>query len=738
MARKSSFLQGFEVGADLYNRGFAQAQSLAEMQQRAKDRQYQIDRDKKEDERADKLLKLREDAQKLSKDRLGIELSAAAQKAKADQKKAENLAKGMGAIKNLSDYLQFFNPLENKADYEMWLETYPTQMPDALLTEQTAKQYEGLIDLVEQGRVHRETIRARANKQKEDEARRERQNNRQDEISKRRVELGMPDDIDPEVFNSFDGQAKSFSLDISEGLIKLDDPKIIEFRKKFAEAGGDPVKLNNVFKEAYKPVLEREREDEKLNKKSISSIQAEAASVGTAGLEILNSIKPGPDGVYSQKDLLSARAQIAKLKQDMDESPELKKNLNDAYGKLRADGSIKQYQLASGQLDQMREVKDLGTAAADIGMIFMFMKALDPTSVVREGEQATAQNATGVPDRIRNLYNNILSGNRLNATQRAEFFEAAEGSVTGLQKKAINVIDSFSDQFETVYGKPHNFTPIRELVGLPKVTFSSQKDYEANKGNLQPGQKFTIKDNKGNVSMGAAPKENPEASSQNERPLEGKNREEIQNLINAGKAEGRYKPGQKVPVIDPNTGKQVMLTVPGDMDQPDPAPNQMAPTGTPQGQPAPRQLPEVEGDAARGQTDMQVYQAPQPDEELELASSEKGQPVGIEPEMPMVVGDEFRTSGEITEDQLQESEAMKEFQSLAEIGGGGDPYTFLRHRVKIGSTTGEIVRTNSRGVFIKIPNGPTRFMSWGGLSKRIESGDFKPNKARLNQQLKGE
>jgi hypothetical protein len=708
------------------------------MQQRAKDRQYQIDRDKKEDERADKLLKLREDAQKLSKDRLGIELSAAAQKAKADQKKAENLAKGMGAIKNLSDYLQFFNPLENKADYEMWLETYPTQMPDALLTEQTAKQYEGLIDLVEQGRVHRETIRARANKQKEDEARRERQNNRQDEISKRRVELGMPDDIDPEVFNSFDGQAKSFSLDISEGLIKLDDPKIIEFRKKFAEAGGDPVKLNNVFKEAYKPVLEREREDEKLNKKSISSIQAEAASVGTAGLEILNSIKPGPDGVYSQKDLLSARAQIAKLKQDMDESPELKKNLNDAYGKLRADGSIKQYQLASGQLDQMREVKDLGTAAADIGMIFMFMKALDPTSVVREGEQATAQNATGVPDRIRNLYNNILSGNRLNATQRAEFFEAAEGSVTGLQKKAINVIDSFSDQFETVYGKPHNFTPIRELVGLPKVTFSSQKDYEANKGNLQPGQKFTIKDNKGNVSMGAAPKENPEASSQNERPLEGKNREEIQNLINAGKAEGRYKPGQKVPVIDPNTGKQVMLTVPGDMDQPDPAPNQMAPTGTPQGQPAPRQLPEVEGDAARGQTDMQVYQAPQPDEELELASSEKGQPVGIEPEMPMVVGDEFRTSGEITEDQLQESEAMKEFQSLAEIGGGGDPYTFLRHRVKIGSTTGEIVRTNSRGVFIKIPNGPTRFMSWGGLSKRIESGDFKPNKARLNQQLKGE
>ena len=135
---------------------------------------------------------------------------------------------------------------------------------------------------------------------------------------------------------------------------------------------------------------------------------------------------------------------------------------------------------------------------------------------------------------------------------------------------------------------------------------------------------------------------------------------------------------------------------------------------------------------------MQGDQAPQPDEELERASSKLSQPVGVDPEVPMVIGDEFRTSGEITEDQLQESEAMQEFQTLASNGGGDDPYAFLRHRVKIGGTTGEIVRTNSRGVFIKIPNGPTRFMSWGGLSKRIESGDFKLNKARLNQQTKGE
>ena len=50
---------------------------------------------------------------------------------------------------------------------------------------------------------------------------------------------------------------------------------------------------------------------------------------------------------------------------------------------------------------------------------------LDPNSVVREGEFATAQNSTGVPDRVRNLYNKIMTGERLNPSQRQEFIDTA-------------------------------------------------------------------------------------------------------------------------------------------------------------------------------------------------------------------------------------------------------------------------------------------------------------------------
>jgi len=49
------------------------------------------------------------------------------------------------------------------------------------------------------------------------------------------------------------------------------------------------------------------------------------------------------------------------------------------------------------------------TAMGDIGLIFSYMKALDPGSVVREGEQASAQNAAGVPEQIRNAYNRLAS-----------------------------------------------------------------------------------------------------------------------------------------------------------------------------------------------------------------------------------------------------------------------------------------------------------------------------------------
>jgi len=98
----------------------------------------------------------------------------------------------------------------------------------------------------------------------------------------------------------------------------------------------------------------------------------------------------------------------------------------EAEAKFRKEYSdqTKGYQEAKSAYGRILASED--SAVGDLALIFGYMKMLDPGSVVREGEFATAQNAAGVPDRILNLYNKTLSGQRLNANQRQSFKGQAE------------------------------------------------------------------------------------------------------------------------------------------------------------------------------------------------------------------------------------------------------------------------------------------------------------------------
>lgn len=92
------------------------------------------------------------------------------------------------------------------------------------------------------------------------------------------------------------------------------------------------------------------------------------------------------------------------------------------------------------------------TAAGDLSKIFGYMKILDPGSTVREGEFATAQNATGVPGRIANLYNKVISGERLSPAQRAEFDQAAGALVKSQQDQYKKTIEKHYTNIATKAG----------------------------------------------------------------------------------------------------------------------------------------------------------------------------------------------------------------------------------------------------------------------------------------------
>jgi hypothetical protein len=95
-------------------------------------------------------------------------------------------------------------------------------------------------------------------------------------------------------------------------------------------------------------------------------------------------------------------------------------------------GLRKEYTSLTGDLrtivdshKRMQSAAKLDSGAGDMAIVYGYMKMLDPTSVVREGEYATAENTGGVGEKIYGLYNRIRSGERLTPAQRAEFLNAA-------------------------------------------------------------------------------------------------------------------------------------------------------------------------------------------------------------------------------------------------------------------------------------------------------------------------
>lgn len=75
----------------------------------------------------------------------------------------------------------------------------------------------------------------------------------------------------------------------------------------------------------------------------------------------------------------------------------------------------------SRQWSKVQEVMNNPSAAGDMASIFMFMKALDPGSTVREGEYKSAAEATGALGRVQQSLQKAGSGQNLTPQQRSDF-----------------------------------------------------------------------------------------------------------------------------------------------------------------------------------------------------------------------------------------------------------------------------------------------------------------------------
>lgn len=140
----------------------------------------------------------------------------------------------------------------------------------------------------------------------------------------------------------------------------------------------------------------------------------------------------------------------------------------DLRGQYDQDPNVKNYKIVRDNYERIREGTQLTTGAGDIAVVFGYMKMLDPTSVVRETEQATVENATGVPAQVRNLWNKVYAGERLPPEARAEIAAAADqiyqqsaGNVEDTNNRYGGIADRYKLDRSGIVQEPEKYEPLQ-------------------------------------------------------------------------------------------------------------------------------------------------------------------------------------------------------------------------------------------------------------------------------------
>ena len=117
------------------------------------------------------------------------------------------------------------------------------------------------------------------------------------------------------------------------------------------------------------------------------------------------------------------------------------------------------------------------SAAGDISLVYGYMKILDPGSTVMQGEQATAQNAGSVPERIRAQYNKALTGEGLIDTVRQDFYAQARNLIESQRQMAADVGDRYK-QYADAYKLDSNqivFDPFKRIKTPAEIAADAAK-----------------------------------------------------------------------------------------------------------------------------------------------------------------------------------------------------------------------------------------------------------------------
>lgn len=144
--------------------------------------------------------------------------------------------------------------------------------------------------------------------------------------------------------------------------------------------------------------------------------------------------------------------------------------------------AAKEYNTIRDASTSLEAISKAPSAAKDIAMVFSFMKILDPNSVVRETEYATAAKAAGLDDRFVGYITKIQNGQFLTSEQRQDFLGTAKSLAQSREQGYKQNLERYRGISTRTGVDPRNVLPDEpqsapQTQGPPKVAPGQSYSY---------------------------------------------------------------------------------------------------------------------------------------------------------------------------------------------------------------------------------------------------------------------
>ena len=254
---------------------------------------------------------------------------------------------------------------------------------------------------------------------------------------------------------------KARVLSVVDGALKIQALPTDEAKRIALENRAEQLRANNIDDSDTQEMLRLFKGDQSDIDQAKSTMDAIVSSAERAGIIKSKSLAAkapkafektasglvfNPNtGVYTVDEVAKARIDKLRAKSDV-----TKLDFKDKQG-LNKDVTsiIKDTVGIKRAATELEKLKGIGSPAAKLGAVFKFMKALDPTSVVRESEQGQVYAASGAASQIAGSINSLLGEGKLTEKGFADLVATSKGiadaNISSVNTELENMLGSFGD-----------------------------------------------------------------------------------------------------------------------------------------------------------------------------------------------------------------------------------------------------------------------------------------------------